>query len=1297
MMKKFLKKGIVLAVCFSMLFVYAGIGAGRIKVYADDSATVTFNGLTITADDGNTLSYGTAAGAEYDVYTTSNIIYIQTERPLTVSGSTTTTALAIVSGKHANLTFNGVSINYASAPPVNVLPNASATADAQRTSLHLTLADGSTNSINTTGASFSGIHVPYGSILTIDDSVKNWGDVEGGRIVGEKDENGIAKPSWLMDSANPGALSAIGGQDGACIGGNNGENSGRIIINGGKITVNSYTNGTSSSSGAGIGGGNTGGAGCLLDGGGIIINGGNIDATASYHGAGIGTGWNCKTAGVGHNGKVTGDITVNGGYIVTKGMGHGNALGGACNAQELNNVGHGNASTAHQIVITGGTLIPNRNSTESWTYQLGAAGGDIIVLGGSFPLNDRSTTSGYDITGAKIQSSDGSALTMVKIMIGAMEGVAVGDRIYNFTVTVDGKPLNVDYGLANKVTDDKTLYFWIPESAKGHSVSISNVTLMKNDGTLIKAEYPFSLPEVGTGDGVTKRWVTFDVDTTEFSEKLKGYLYKKYDGLGWDQDILAEEIVAQEIVLPEPAGKKVDDAEALEFTSVRVKDWFGNATSDESTTGEISTTGTYTITANYNKFKNDPDFSQSFWGHQTTLESIISPATSRIVNLKAESTWQDDDHSKFATITLTADVLPGKGEALTCAAPDGKVQFYINGVKVGKPVDVHEVTKVTKAKAKLAAIADGDQTLTDYDGYAHSNATITLDFTKDQAKYPIPELKDGKFQIEAEYLGGTNFSLAEEKATVTEETSPDKFPFATPPTPTPDGSGENAIVPDKYEVEENEEDGSVILHGYAKDSITKSVSSVTEIVTVDELKELFKDRYDFININSDTAIDTEIENFEIQDKDGNVVTEIDMSKAATYKVIATVFDKASNYKTTLTVDYNLVRVDIDTDGDGKPDVNVDTDGDGKPDINIDTDGDNIPDVNIDKDGDDKPDINIVDKDGDGKPDTGIEPDPDDPIKPDVNIDTDGDGEPDVNIDTDGDGKPDVNIVDKDGDGKPDTGIDNTDPDNPVKPDVNVDTDGDGKPDVNIDTDGDGKPDVNIVDKDGDGKPDTDIDDTDPDNPVKPDVNVDTDGDGKPDVNIDTDGDGKPDVDIVDKDGDGKPDKDIDNTDPKNPVKPDINVDTDGDGKPDVNIDTDGDGKPDVNIVDKDGDGKPDKDIDNTDPKNPVKPDLNIDTDGDGKADLNIDKDGDGKPDLNIDKDGDGKADLNIDADGDGIADYNIDTDGDGIADKNLLGVEVKLPKTGDSIHSGLYIAMAEMIISALGIVLFVRKRKASEM
>ena len=72
--------------------------------------------------------------------------------------------------------------------------------------------------------------------------------------------------------------------------------------------------------------------------------------------------------------------------------------------------------------------------------------------------------------------------------------------------------------------------------------------------------------------------------------------------------------------------------------------------------------------------------------------------------------------------------------------------------------------------------------------------------------------------------------------------------------------------------------------------------------------------------------------------------------------------------------------------------------------NIDTDGDGEPDVNVDTDGDDEPDVN-VDTDDDGTPD--------------INVDTDDDGKPDVNKDTDGDGKPDVNIVDTDGDGKPD--------------------------------------------------------------------------------------------------------------------------------------------------------------------------------------------------------------------------------------------------------------------------------------
>ncbi len=168
-------------------------------------------------------------------------------------------------------------------------------------------------------------------------------------------------------------------------------------------------------------------------------------------------------------------------------------------------------------------------------------------------------------------------------------------------------------------------------------------------------------------------------------------------------------------------------------------------------------------------------------------------------------------------------------------------------------------------------------------------------------------------------------------------------------------------------------------------------------------------------------------------------------------------------------DKPLVKLNVDTDGDGKPDLNIDTNGDGIADLNIDTDGDGKPDVNIDTNGDGVADLNI-DVDNDGKPDKNIDTNGDGVA--DLNVDKDGDGKPDLNIDLDGNGTADLNI-DKDGDGKPD---------------LNVDIDGDGKADLNIDTDGDGKADKNI-DKDGDGV----IDST-----VKPNKGNDTeseDGDG----------------------------------------------------------------------------------------------------------------------------------------------------------------------------------------------------------
>ncbi len=402
-------------------------------------------------------------------------------------------------------------------------------------------------------------------------------------------------------------------------------------------------------------------------------------------------------------------------------------------------------------------------------------------------------------------------------------------------------------------------------------------------------------------------------------------------------------------------------------------------------------------------------------------------------------------------------------------------------------------------------------------------------------------------------------------------------------------------------------------------------------------------------------------------------------------------------------------LNVDTDGDGKPDLNVDADHDGKPELNVDTDGDGEPDLNVDVDGDGVPDVNIdtdgdgvaddaIDEDGDGVPDDEEKPSGGGTVRPPVDVDTDGDGIPDVNLDTDGDGRPEANVdtdgdgepdifLDADHDGKEDVDIDTSDPADGV-PDIDLDTDQDGKADVNLDVDGDGKPDLNVdadgdgvadtnvdtdgdfrpdvnVDADGDGTPDVNVDTSVPPD-GKPDLNVDADGDGKPDLNVDTDGDGDPDVN-VDTDGDGEPDLNVDTSDPADNV-PDINVDTDGDGVADTNIDTDGDRLPEVNL-DTDGDGDVDivLDADHDGREDPPEDtdadgedDLNLDTDGDGSADVNVDVDGDKIPDVNVDTDGDGVADTNIDTDGDLKPDVNVDDDGDGTPDFN---VTFDLPQT----------------------------------
>ena len=312
----------------------------------------------------------------------------------------------------------------------------------------------------------------------------------------------------------------------------------------------------------------------------------------------------------------------------------------------------------------------------------------------------------------------------------------------------------------------------------------------------------------------------------------------------------------------------------------------------------------------------------------------------------------------------------------------------------------------------------------------------------------------------------------------------------------------------------------------------------------------------------------------------------------TYKVCVIATDLAGNTNTESCHEVELKKIDVDVDGDGKPDFN-DPDGDGCPDINIKWKNPNNPDQWIVINGD---------RDGDGIPD--------------LNIDSDGDGKVDLNVDTDNDGKPDLNLVIlKKGDWKPtkcvkadiDNGIleeyctgtsvkpvINVDTDDNGIPDINIDTNGDMKADINVDTDNDSKANVNIAPLHSEWKPDKNYSYGKPSFPYdtvdkyEPLLNIDSDGDGRPDINIDIDNDGVADLNI-DTDGDGIPN---------------INIDSTGDGKPDINVDLDDDGKPDENIKDI-TEWKPNKNVDGDIPYDtmdfsetdkPIEPNKDNDTD-----------------------------------------------------------------------------------------------------
>lgn len=886
-------------------------------------------GLTITADDGQPLVEGVDYELTADTATNTGgkLVVLKTERAVTVTGTSKDNyGLQVAAGVHASITFNNVTIK---APiPFDIVTNLNGTADGtpatrgyeilpeKRTSVHLTLADGSVNTLTVTPANTErpALRCGEGSVLVIDDSV--WNQTAAGEAITPEQgrvpydctlKNGTelkqGDPLWKMDSEAPGKLVTNSGYSSASIGGGMAEDGGGITIEGGILEAHATSpNNRGVLCGAGIGGGIGGGTGCVLEGGGVTINGGRITAYGSYHGAGIGGGYRngcsiyrstpldgavkarwgkcpaCGTSTTPHA-PIPGDITVNGGYTEAYGYTHGNAIGSGC--YNANNLGHGDATTAHEIRITGGTLKPIAKRTSS-SYDVGVRGGKVVVTGGSFPVGKQSGgVDGLSFQGASVESASGEKLTMVEIDLHNYPELQ-GGKVIDFHVSIGGVPLEPEYGLANIIDTDGKLYFWLPKSAVGQSVEISGLKVLNTSGQEQDGEYPFVVPEVGQNGNVAKRYVIFEVDESQFSEELSRQLNKRYDGVPVSWEKLKDEIAAQGIEVTKPNGEKLTDASAMTPEARRYLDKNGQPTQEASNTAPFKNAGSYELIINSSQFAKDEDFAATFWGHQAKLGAKITPADSRVTDF----TYSTTGTNKTETLTLTANVKPQAGEALTCDAPDGYVQFYINGVAVGAPMEL----------AKLLS-------QTDADGYAYRTASVTLNFT--QGGYPaIPSRPDGKFVIEAKHYGSTNYTDSE--GTAIELDGADLpgggLPTTDPPEvvirPEQPGGGESGkpLEPDK--VEPNP-DGSGKLDSYIHDKLVRPTEPGAAF-DKDDAKALINDRYVFKD-NQGNLTPGEVV---IYDKDGNDITDqgIDLSKPGDYVIHVKVEDANGN-STTVDLDY----------------------------------------------------------------------------------------------------------------------------------------------------------------------------------------------------------------------------------------------------------------------------------------------------------------------------------------------------------------------------------------------------------
>lgn len=622
-----------------------------------------------------------------------------------------------------------------------------------RTTLHITLADGSANYLATGVINAPGIRCGEGSSLIVDDEERN-ADANGTEVVpigavinqdttllsGRKVEKG--DPHTVLDSANPGKLGVAGGEQAAAIGGAAEETGGSMTFNGGNITAYSWTGDNMLESGAAIGGGSWG---CGTDDV-LTFNSGVINAVGNYHASGIGSGCGAKSnfnydygiapdhipsAGRQRGDYVwistwcyasnvhAGNITINGGFVKSTGFEHSSGFGNSCASTP---------NTGGVIRITGGTLYPSVTNSEGFP-DFNADGGHVIITGGSVYTNGSFKGIGGTAWGNNAALADGynpndpddpNKVFMVTIDLSAdmaAAGEAGDNLIESWTLKVGGE--DYPYGAPTQLIGGK-LYLWLPKSATEQTVSV-DLSYRGKDGQAHPFDTLFRNP--GQVDQL-KRYEDF-----ELPKEYLNSLVKPYDGLPFKTYEITPEhpLRTPEVLSYDKDGNPSEyrwptntDDVTYRYRLYDKRD--GAPVGDEVDSGKDMPVNVgvmkFTMVSREYSGSSDPalaDFANGYWGHRATGWCEITSIPSQVHDVRA--VWADEgdaalqpggnEHPSDQRITVSAvigrgDTVDGKplaadrsnATAPTCKAPRGRVQLFVDGEPVGDPVELLFDTKL---------------------------------------------------------------------------------------------------------------------------------------------------------------------------------------------------------------------------------------------------------------------------------------------------------------------------------------------------------------------------------------------------------------------------------------------------------------------------------------------------------------------------------------------------------------------------------------------------------------------------